>query len=106
MPWCFAGLVVNRMYAENIVGVAARDTDFPTPGVDDADWFVYETSVLGPRPTSAADSGFQVIDLDSKAMRKIHESDKEVIFLFGLLNTIGVDVAVDLAVILRMLVKT
>ena len=63
---------------ENAFGVGVTAVPDPSVDIDWDGWFVYETGFLiavDSSPAENADNAVQVITIDSKAMRKTHNTD-------------------------------
>ncbi len=95
-----AGLVV----VNNEAAVAGSGS-LPDPGVDDADWLWFASGYFASSVSLAAvgvEARPRYIPIDSKAMRKFHESNKTIAFVFS--NSSSSDNAMLVGISVRLLV--
>ena len=96
-----AGIMIATNEA---VGVGL--TALPDPGIDDADWLWHQAGYQAT-PTSTIGSTGNVdpryILIDNKAMRKLPESNKTVVFVFK--NSINSNTSIRVGISTRMLLK-
>ena len=79
------------------IGISA----FPDPETDDGDWLWYSTGYFTSHVSNSgaeADWAPRYIEINNKAMRKLHEREKRPVFLFKSSNGSGGGVEVGLGV--------